>query len=100
MWMNGWSMAHTSAVLNFSSPAILSVWLKRYRDQAIKELERQRLSRLTMKQQSQRTPKSDDEMTRKELKEALAYLRAGNVILKKLKELAQEKKHCQIVTGS
>lgn len=45
-----------------------------------------------MKQQPQRTTKSDDEMTLEELKEELAYLRAENAVLKKLEELEQEKR--------
>ena len=96
MWTNGWSLTHTSAVLNLSSPGILSVWFKRYRNQGIKGLETQLSGRRPMKQQPQRTPKSDDDMTVEELKEALAYLRAENAVLKKLEELALEKKRRQI----
>lgn len=96
MWTNGWSLTHTSAVLNLSSPGILFVWLQKYRDRGIKGLEPQRLGRPPMKHQPQCTPKSDDEMTREELKEALAYLRAENAVLKKLEELALEKKRYQI----
>lgn len=96
MWTNSWSLTHTSAVLNLSSPGILSTWLKRYRDHGIQGLEPQRLGRPSMKQQPHRIKKSDDDMTREELKEALAYLRAENAVLKKLEELAQEKKRRQI----
>ncbi len=89
MWTNSWSITHTSAVLNLSSPGILSVWLKRYNEQGIKGLESQPKGRPPMKQQPQTKPES--EMTLKELREELAYLRAENAVLKKLEELEQEK---------
>ncbi|WP_235199666.1 helix-turn-helix domain-containing protein [Photobacterium galatheae] len=92
MWTNGWSLTHTSAVLNLSTPGILSVWLKRYKEQGIKGLKPHAIGRPPMKQQPQRTTKSDDEMTLEELKEELAYLRAENAVLKKLEELEQEKR--------
>ncbi len=95
MWTNGWSLTHTSAVLNLSTPGILSVWLKRYRERGIQGLELQAIGRPPMKQQPQRPLKSDDENTLEELKEELAYLRAENAVLKKLEELAQEKKRRQ-----
>ncbi|WP_459681392.1 helix-turn-helix domain-containing protein [Vibrio comitans] len=95
MWTNGWSLTHTSAVLNLSTPGILSVWLKRYREQGIKGLEHQTIGRPSMKPQPQRPLKSDNEMTLEELKEELAYLRAENAVLKKLEELEQEKRHRQ-----
>ncbi|MGR5154901.1 helix-turn-helix domain-containing protein, partial [Photobacterium swingsii] len=74
---------------------ILSVWLKRYREQGIQGLELQAIGRPPMKQQPQHPLKSDDEKTLEELKEELAYLRAENAVLKKLEELAQEKKRRQ-----
>nr|WP_181317155.1 helix-turn-helix domain-containing protein [Photobacterium iliopiscarium] len=43
MWTKGWFLTHTSAVLNLSSPGILSVWLQKHRDRGIKGLETQRL---------------------------------------------------------
>lgn len=95
MWTNGWSLTHTSAVLNLSTPGILSVWLKRYKEQGIKGLEHQTIGRPSMKPQPQRPRKSDNEMTLEELKEELAYLRAENAVLKKLEELEQEKRHRQ-----
>lgn len=95
MWTNGWSLTHTSAVLNLSTPGILSVWLKRYREQGIKGLDHQTIGSPSMKQQPQSPRKSDDEMTLEELKEELAYLRAENAVLKKLEELEQEKRRRQ-----
>ena len=38
MWTNDWSLMHTSAILNLSSPGILSVWLKRFNEPGIKGL--------------------------------------------------------------
>ncbi|MCP4598555.1 helix-turn-helix domain-containing protein [Neptuniibacter sp.] len=92
MWKNDWSITHTSAVLNLTSPGILSIWLKRYTERGIKGLETNPLGRPpTVKKQSQRTVKPDHEMTLEELKEELAYLRAENAVLKKWEELEQEK---------
>ena len=90
MWTNGWSLSHTSAVLNLSSPGILSVWLKLYQKEGIQGLERSR-GRPTMSKHPFIKDKPDDEKTLEELKEELAYLRAENAVLKKLEELEQEK---------
>ncbi|EDK28460.1 transposase IS3/IS911 [Vibrionales bacterium SWAT-3] len=92
MWTNDWSLTHTSAVLNLSSPGILSVWLKRFNELGIKGLKMHQKGSPSMKQQPQRTTKPDDEMTLEELKEELVYLRTENAVLKKLEELEQEKK--------
>lgn len=75
---------------------MLSTRLKRYRNHGIQGLEPQRLGRPSMKQKPQHTQNSDDDMTREDLKEALAYLRAENAVLKKLEELGLEKKRRQI----
>jgi transposase len=91
MWTNDWSLTHTSAVLNLSSPGILSVWLKRFNELGIKGLKICRKGRPSMKQQPQRTTKPDNEMTLEELREELVYLRTENAVLKKLEELEQEK---------
>ncbi|MFA0037347.1 helix-turn-helix domain-containing protein [Vibrio chagasii] len=91
MWTNDWSLTHTSAILNLSSPGILSVWLKRFNELGIKGLKMRQKGRPSMKQYPQRTTKPDDEMTLEELKEELVYLRTENAVLKKLEELEQEK---------
>ncbi|WP_441004612.1 helix-turn-helix domain-containing protein [Pseudocolwellia agarivorans] len=91
MWTNGWSLTHTSAVLNQSSPGSLSVWLKIYNESGFRGLQRISINRPTMIQ-SNTTQKSDSEMTTAELKEELAYLRAENAVLKKLEELDQAKR--------
>ncbi|QFI37020.1 transposase [Moritella marina ATCC 15381] len=91
MWTNGWSLTHTSPVLNQSSPGSLSVWLKTYNESGFRGLERSSIGRPPMKQS--KTPvKLDNEMTMEELKEELAYLRAENAVLKKLEELEQAKR--------
>ena len=91
MWTNHWSIAHTSAVLNLSSPGILFVWLKRFNEFGIKGLKVRQKGKTSMKQQPQRTTKPDHEMTLEELREELVYLRTENAVLKKLEELEQEK---------
>nr|WP_242452975.1 helix-turn-helix domain-containing protein [Photobacterium damselae] len=91
MWTNGWSVGHTSAILNFSSSGTLSVWLKQYQRDGIQGLERSK-GRPTMSKHPFIQDKHDDEKTLEELKEELAYLRAENAVLKKLEELEQEKR--------
>jgi len=91
MWTNDWSLTHTSAVLNQSSPGALSLWLKTYNESGFRGLQRTSINRPTMTQ-SNTTKKSDSEMTTEELKEELAYLRAENAVLKKLEELDQAKR--------
>jgi len=90
MWTNGWSINHTSAFLNISSPGILFVWLNRYKQEGIKGLDSPSRGRPAVKIKP--TPKPDDEMTTEELKQALIYLRAENAVLKKLEELKREKR--------
>lgn len=91
MWTNDWSLSHTSAVLNLSSPGTLSVWLKKYNENGAKGLVNRPIGRPPMKPLPKTKPKSDDEMTLEELKEELAYLRAENAVLKKLEELKQQR---------
>ena len=90
MWTNGWSISHTSAVLNFSSPGTLSVWFKQYKRSGLQGLERSK-GRPAMSKHPFIKNKSDDDKTLEELKDELAYLRAENAVLKKLEELEQEK---------
>lgn len=94
MWTNRWSLTHTSAVLNLSSPGTLSVWLKTYNEAGFKGLKNSNIGRPSMKSLSNTTQKSDDEMTIEELREELSYLRTENAVLKKFEELKQ-KKHQQ-----
>ncbi|OTP81015.1 transcriptional regulator, partial [Gilliamella apicola] len=39
MWTNDWSLGHTSAMLNLSSPGLLFVWLDRYHKKGFRGLE-------------------------------------------------------------
>lgn len=92
MWTNRWSLTHTSAVLNLSSPGTLSVWLKTYNEAGFKGLKNSNIRRPSMKSLSNTTQKSDDEMTIEELREELSYLRTENAVLKKFEELKQKKR--------
>ncbi|WP_387794711.1 helix-turn-helix domain-containing protein, partial [Photorhabdus sp. RM125S] len=92
MWTHDWSLTHTSAVLNLTTPGTLSVWLDKYNETGIKGLESHQRGRPPMKSRPKTPPKSDDKMTVEELKEELAYLRAENAVLKKLEELEQKKR--------
>ena len=92
MWTNDWSLTHTSAVLNMSSPGSLSVWLKTYNETGLRGLKCSSIGRPPVKPQVNTTAKPDNEMTLEELKEELAYLRAENAVLKKLEELEQIKR--------
>ena len=91
MWTNDWSLTHTSAVLNLSSPGSLSVWLKTYNEAGFRGLECSSIGRPPVKPQPNTTANPDNEMTLEELKEELAYLRAENAVLKKLEELEHTK---------
>ena len=93
MWTNDWSLTHTSAILNLSSPGSLSVWLKTYKNAGFRGLECSSIGRSPVKPQPNTTAKPNNEMTLEELKEELAYLRAENAVLKKLEELEQIKRH-------
>lgn len=92
MWTNGWSLSHTSAVLNLSSPSTLAVWLKKYNEAGIHGLKNHCIGRPPIKSSSKSTQKPDNEMTLEELREELAYLRAENDVLKKFEELEQKKR--------
>lgn len=91
MWTNHWSLRHTSAVLNLSSPGILFALLNRYNEQGFKGLECGTRGRPPMKLPRTAPIRSDDEKTFEELKEEIAYLRAENAVLKKLEELKKLK---------
>ncbi|QIR15425.1 helix-turn-helix domain-containing protein [Shewanella aestuarii] len=93
MWTNQWSISHTSAVLNLSSPGILYMWEKHYISDGINGLRSKTKGRPKMKLRSNsQAQKSDDQKSIEELKEELAYLRAENAVLKKLEELEQQKR--------
>ncbi|MFN6798302.1 helix-turn-helix domain-containing protein, partial [Proteus mirabilis] len=92
MWTNDWSLGHTSAILNLTTPDILSIWLDRYNKHGYKGLECEPRGRPPMKLPRTTPVRSDDEKTLEELKEELAYLRAENAVLKKLEELKQIKR--------
>lgn len=92
MWTNGWSLGHTSAIFNLSSPGILSKWLNEYKTSGEEGLKPKRRGRPMKKQQRPANTKPSEEMTDKELREELEYLRAENAVLKKLEALAQQKR--------
>ncbi len=89
MSTNGWSLGHTSAVLNLISPGILSAWLDRYNKLGFSGLEYRQRGKPPMKPPRTTPVRSDDEKSLAELKEEIAYLRAENAVLKKLEELKQ-----------
>lgn len=92
MWINAWSLGHTSAMLNLISPGILSLWLDRYNEKGFRGLESGSRGRSPMKSHRTVPTRSADEMTVEELKEEIDYLRAENAVLKKLEELEQAKR--------
>lgn len=87
---NEWSLNYTSAYFDLSSPGILFQWQKLYACEGISRLKPQKKGRPRMTAQSSE-PKPAEQMTEKELREELEYLRAENAVLKKLKALAQAK---------
>lgn len=90
MHENEWSLTYTSAYFDLSSPGILFQWQKLYACEGITRLKPQKKGRPRMTTQSSE-PKPAEQMTEKELREELEYLRVENAVLKKLKALAQDK---------
>lgn len=64
MWTNDWSLGHTSAILNLTTPGILSIWLDRYNEMDSKGLNVDR-GRPSMKHPRITPVRSDDENTRR-----------------------------------
>ncbi len=91
MHENDWSIGYTSAYFDLSSPSLLSNWQKLYSLGSISNLRPKPKGRRLMKRDPSK-PKPSEQMTEKELREELDYLRAENAVLKKLEALAQAKK--------
>ncbi len=91
MYENEWSIAYTSAYFDLSSPGILFQWQKLYCREGVFRLTPRKKGRPHMKHDSSEQ-KPSEQMTEKELREELEYLRAENAVLKKLEALAQAKK--------
>lgn len=90
MLEQNWSLNHTSAFFDLSSAAILLQWKKVYDLGDASKLIPKKTYRPTMST-NPTSHKSADQMTEKEMREELEYLRAENAVLKKLKALAQAK---------
>lgn len=91
MQANNWSLGHCSAYFDLSSPGILFQWQTLYSREGISRLTPKKKGRPRMKHSSSEL-KPSEQMTEKELREELEYLRAENAVLKKLEALAQAKK--------
>jgi transposase len=86
-----WSLGYTSAYFDLSTPGILFQWQKLYSLEGISRLYPQKRGKPRMNHNPSE-PKPSEQMTEKELREELDYLRAENAVLKKLEALAQAKK--------
>lgn len=91
MHEQGWSLNHTSAYFDLSTSGILFQWQKLYAHEGISRLKPKKKGRPRMKQPPSE-PKPSEQMTEKELRDELEYLRAENAVLKKFEALAQAKK--------
>lgn len=87
---NNWSANHTSACFDLSSSGILSKWIRQYTEEGKDSLLPQKKGRQPMKTTPPHKP--SEQMTEKELREELEYLRAENAFLKKMEALTQQKK--------
>ncbi|MGS2722043.1 transposase [Paraglaciecola aestuariivivens] len=91
MRVESWSLSYTSAFFDLSTPGILYQWQKLYARDGLSRLTPRKKGRPRMTHHSPE-PKPSGQMTEKELREELEYLRAENAVLKKLEALAQAKK--------
>ena len=91
MQTEDWSLRHTSAFFNLSSPGTLFVWLRNYESFGMEGLKPKKRG-IPLKKPPIAKPKAANEMTKDELKDELEYLRAENAVLKKLDALLQEKR--------
>ena len=91
MAANNWSLGYTSAFFDLSSPGILFQWQKLYAHDGICGLKPKKKGKPCVKKDAS-APKPSTEMTEKELREELDYLRAENAVLKKLEALTQARK--------
>lgn len=92
MWTQGWSLGHTSAYYNLSSPGMLFEWRRRYEEDGVERLLSLKRGRPLMKKTPPVSNKTPSDMTPKEMQEELEYLRAENAVLKKLEALSQQKR--------
>lgn len=90
----GGSMRQACAHLNIRATSTILTWHRRYESGGIDALTPRSRGRPMSPSKTSKAPiqKSDNEMTAAEMKEELAYLRAENAYLKKLKALAQVKR--------
>ncbi|NVK75332.1 MAG: helix-turn-helix domain-containing protein [Oceanospirillaceae bacterium] len=91
MQANQWSLAYCCAYYDLSSPGILFQWRSLYAREGTLRLTPRKKGKSNMNHSST-TPTPSEQMTEKELREELEYLRAENAVLKKLEALAQAKK--------
>jgi transposase len=90
MWTNKWSMGHTSAQFNLSSPGILSKWQADYNANGLAGLKPRRKGRAMKTRPIDINSKPAEQMSEKELSEELEYLRSENAVLKKLEALVHQ----------
>ncbi|MEC8325403.1 MAG: transposase, partial [Pseudomonadota bacterium] len=84
MKREGWPLTYTSAFFDLSSPGMLSEWFSAYNSGKLTHFKP-----LKVNMSKSAKAKSSKEMTEKELREELEYLRAENAVLKKWNALAQ-----------
>lgn len=92
MYKNNWSLNYTSAKFKLSSPGTLLRWQRDYDTFGLPGLQPKQKGRKVKQKPTVKKTKSTQEMTEKELREELEYLRTENAVLKKLEALAQKKR--------
>ena len=87
---DGLSAREAMIKFDLKSPSQVFNWLRQYREQGIDGLKPKPKGRTKLMPKPIKLSKADQDKTQKELLEELAYLRAENAFLKKLKALRLE----------
>ena len=95
MWDNGLSYREAAVAFNLPNANGVAEWDRRHKSGIPMRMQRSRIPSTMKKPSIPSVPLNDEDRSQKELLEELAYLRAENAVLKKLKALVESKKSVQ-----